>query len=149
MSRFLCPSRSRLRERTTGYAGRPPDTLVQNLVEALEARIRAATTAGELQAISPAVIEAADLFRGRHRAGLAEALVDGFVALNHGEPDQIAWLVEHLTAHNTRERLVVRLIERGLSLGPTLDAVSWTRAHSDSVQVFETLVQRARQAHSR
>jgi hypothetical protein len=72
-------------------------------------------------------------------------LADGFVALNLGEPDQVEWLVEQLTADNMRERLVVQLIERGLSLEPTLKAVVRSRTHFDSVQVFEALVQRASQ----
>jgi hypothetical protein len=115
----------------------------QTLVEALEAKVQSAATATDLHAISPHVIQAADVFGGRQRAGLAETVADGFVALNIGEPDEVAWIVERLTAHNTQERLVVQLIERGLSQRPTLDAVSRARAHLDSVQVFEALVQRA------
>lgn len=115
----------------------------RSLALALEARIRAATTPAEAQAIAPAAIAAADHFGGRQRVGLAEALTGSFVNLNTGEPDQVDWLVEQLTTHNTRERLVVQLIERGLRLEPTLDAVRRARDKFESVQVFEALVSRA------
>jgi hypothetical protein len=115
----------------------------RSLALALESRIRAATTPTEAQAIAPATIAAADHIGGRQRAGLAEALAEPFVNQNTGEPDQVAWLVEQLTTQNTRERLVVQLIERGLSLEPTLEAVRRARARFDSVQVYEALVSRA------
>jgi hypothetical protein len=115
----------------------------RSLALALETRIRAATTPAEVQAIASASIEAADSFGGRQRAGLAEALAESFVDQNTGEPDQVAWLVEHLTTHSTRERLVVQLIDRGLPLEATLDAVGRSRGQFDSVQVFEAIVSRA------
>lgn len=80
---------------------------------------------------------------GRQKAGLAEALADGFLAQNCGELDQVAWLIEHPTSDNTRKRLLVQFVERGQALGPTLDAVSRARGHFDSDQVFEALVYRA------
>lgn len=115
----------------------------RSLVLSLESRIRAAATPTDAQAIAPASIAAADEFGGRQRAALAQALAEPFVNLNTGEPDQVAWLVEQLTTHNTRERLVVQLIERGLALEPTLDAVRRARDQFDSAQVFEALVWRA------
>ena len=135
----------------TQFAALPPlgDWLIkhrhprQSLVEAFEAKVRAASAAADLQAISPVAVETADLVGGRQSDRVAEALADRSVALNDGEPDEVAWLIEHLTAHDTRERLVVQLIERGLSLPPKLLAVASARAHFDSVQVFEALVQRA------
>jgi hypothetical protein len=114
----------------------------RSLTIAVEARVRAAASPSEAQAIAAATIVAADEFGGRQRAGLAEALAESFVNLNIGEPDQVGWLVERLTAHNTRERLVVQLIERGLTLEPTLDAVSHSRAHFDSSQVYDALASR-------
>jgi hypothetical protein len=115
----------------------------RSLAEALTARIRAAATPPDVQAVAPASIAAADHFGGRQRAALAEALAEGFVTHNVGEPDQVVWLVEHLTLETIRERLVVQLIERGLGLEPTLDAVRRAHGHFDSVQVFEALVSRA------
>jgi hypothetical protein len=115
----------------------------RSLALALETRIRAATTPADVQAIAAAAVATADYFGGRQRAGLAEALAEPFVNQNTGEPDQVAWLSEQLTTYNTRERLVVQLIERGLRLEPTLDAVRRSLAQFDSVQVFEALVSRA------
>lgn len=115
----------------------------RSLALAVEFRIRAAATPADTRAIAQASIAAADQFGGRQRAGLAEGLAEPFVNHNTGEADQVAWLVERLTTHNTRERLVVQLIERGLTLEPTLDAVRRARAQFDSAQVFEALVSRA------
>jgi hypothetical protein len=115
----------------------------QSLADALGTRIRAAATPADVQAVAPPAIAAADHLGGRQRAALAEALAERSVTNTSGEPDQVAWLVEHLTSDTTRERLVVQLIERGLRLQPTLDAVRRTHDHFDSVQVFEALVARA------
>lgn len=114
----------------------------QSLREALETRVRAATTPADIQAIGPAAIASADLFGGRQRAGLAEALADKFVSLSTGDPGEVTWLVKHLTAHGTRERLLVQLVERGLPIGPTLEAVTGSR-DVNSPQVFDALVSRA------
>lgn len=115
----------------------------QSLAVALEERIRAAATPADAQAIAVPAIAAADHFGGRQRAALAEALAEPFVNQNTGEPDQVAWVVERLTSNAPRERLVVQLVERGLALQPTLDAVRRSRGCFDSVQVFEALVSRA------
>jgi hypothetical protein len=115
----------------------------QSLVVALATQIRAAASPADAQAIAPPAIAAANHFGGRQRAALAEALAEPFVDHNTGEPDEVAWLTENLTSNATRERLLVQLIERGLGLEPTLDAVQRSRAHFDSVQVFEALVSRA------
>jgi hypothetical protein len=115
----------------------------QTLVDALEARIRAAATPPDAQAVAPPAIAAADHLGGRQRAGIAEALAEPFINHNTGEPDQVAWLLEHLASNTTRERLVVQLIERGLALEPTLDAVRRARDQFESVQVFEALISRA------
>lgn len=115
----------------------------QTLVDALDARIRAAVTAADAQAIARPAIAAADHIGGRQRARLAEALADPYVNHNIGDPDQVAWLVEHLASRTTRERLVVQLIERGLALEPTLDVVQRARDKFESIQVFEALVSRA------
>lgn len=115
----------------------------RSLALALEARMRAAPTPAETEALAPPLIATADVFRGRQRAGLAEAISEPLVNQNTGEPGVVAWVVEQLTAHATRERLVVQLIERGLAIEPTLDAVRRARTQFDSTQIFEALVSRA------
>ncbi|MEK6721674.1 MAG: P-loop NTPase fold protein [Chloroflexota bacterium] len=115
----------------------------RSLALALEARVRAAPTPTETTDLVPALIGTADVFGGRQRAGLAEAIAEPLVTQNTGEPEQVAWIAEHLTSRTTRERLVVQLIERGLSIVPTLEAVRRARAQFDSTQVFEALVSRA------
>lgn len=115
----------------------------QSVADALRTRIAAAATPADAQAAAPAAIAAADRLGTSQRAAIAETLAEHFVTHNTGEPSQITWLVEHLTSHTTRQRLVVQLIERGLTLEPTLDTVRQARGHFDSVQVFEALVARA------
>lgn len=115
----------------------------ESLAVALGARIRSATTSSEIQSISQPVITTAERFGGRQRASLAEALAEQYTTLNTGAPAQVAWLVEHLTAKATRERLTVQLIERGEPLAETLDAVGQAHSVFDSVQVFEALISRA------
>jgi hypothetical protein len=115
----------------------------RSLALALEARIRAAPTPAETEALIPPLIATANVFGGRQRAGLAEAISEPLVNQNTGEPGEVAWVVDYLTSHATRERLVVQLIERGLTIEPTLDAVHRARTQFDSIQVFEALVSRA------
>jgi hypothetical protein len=115
----------------------------QSVADALRTRVAAAATPADAQAAAPAAIAAAEHLGTSQRAALAEVLAERFVTHNTGEPSQVIWLVEHLTSDGTRERLVVQLIERGLALEPTLEAVRQSRDQFDSAQVFEALVSRA------